>query len=73
MERNTEIHTRLGWGLAELSKSLGVSIAFLRNEQRAGRLPVKRLGRRVIVTTDDLKLYLERASETPTWKPDSKR
>jgi hypothetical protein len=63
MEGNAQIHTKLGWGLAELAESLGVSIAFLRNEQRAGRLPVKRFGRRVIVTSDDLKLYLERASD----------
>lgn len=68
MEQHAKIHNRLGWGLAELSESLGVSIAFLRNEQRAGRLPVKRLGRRVIVTTDDLNAYLERASQSSTLK-----
>ena len=63
MEGNAQIQTKLGWGLAELAESLGVSIAFLRNEQRTGRLPVTRFGRRVIVTSEDLRLYLERASD----------
>jgi len=36
---------RLAWGLSEVSQSTSLSIAFLRAEVRAGRLPVRRFGR----------------------------
>jgi hypothetical protein len=44
---------RLTWGLSEVSKSTGLSVAFLRAEVRAGRLPVRRFGRRVFVRDED--------------------
>ena len=50
------------WGLSEISEFTGLSLAFLRNEVRAGRLPIRKFGRRVLVRTDDLKAYLERGS-----------
>jgi excisionase family DNA binding protein len=53
---------RLSWGLAEISESTGLSVAFLRNEVRAGRLPVRRFGRRVLVRDEDLRVYLDRGS-----------
>jgi excisionase family DNA binding protein len=56
-----ETSKRLTWGLAEIADSTGLSVAFLRNEVRAGRLPVRKFGRRVLVK-DDLKTYLERGS-----------
>jgi len=40
---------RLAWGLSEVSKCTGLSVPFLRAEVRAGRLPVRRFGRRVLV------------------------
>lgn len=49
---------RVAWGLAEIAKSTGLSLAFLRNEVRRKALPVKRFGRRVLVLDDDLKTYL---------------
>jgi excisionase family DNA binding protein len=55
---------RMSWGLAEISESTGLSIAFLRNEVRAGRLPVRRFGRRVLVRDEDLKAYLDRGSDS---------
>lgn len=57
-----EISKRLTWGLAEIADSTGLSVAFLRNEVRAGRLPVRKFGRRVLVKDEDLKTYLERGS-----------
>lgn len=53
---------RLAWGLIEVSECTGLSVAFLRAEVRAGRLPVRRFGRRVLVRDEDLKDYLLRGS-----------
>jgi excisionase family DNA binding protein len=54
---------RMAWGLSEISLSTGLSVAFLRAEVRAGRLPVRRFGRRVLVRDEDLKAYLSRGSD----------
>lgn len=53
---------RLAWGLSEVSNATGLSVPFLRAEVRAGRLPVRRFGRRVLVRDEDLKVYLSRGS-----------
>jgi excisionase family DNA binding protein len=53
---------RLAWGLSEVSECTGLSVAFLRAEVRAGRLPVRRFGRRVLVRDEDLREYLLRGS-----------
>lgn len=57
---------RLAWGLSEVSNATGLSVPFLRAEVRAGRLPVRRFGRRVLVRDEDLKDYLLRGSERET-------
>jgi len=49
---------RRAYGLPELAASLGCSAAFLRLEAARGRLPVTRLGRRVLVLAEDLERYL---------------
>ena len=67
METKTNT-ARAAWSLAEISDLTGLSIGYLRNEQRAGRLPVKKFGRRVLVLDHELQLYLERGSES---QPDS--
>ena len=54
---------RLAWGLHEVSTVTGLSVPFLRAEVRAGRLPVRRFGRRVLVRDEDLKAYLSQGSE----------
>jgi excisionase family DNA binding protein len=54
---------KLAWGLSEVSSATGLSIPFLRAEVRAGRLPVRRFGRRVLVRDEDLKVYLSRGSK----------
>jgi excisionase family DNA binding protein len=53
---------RMAWGLSEISEFTGLSVAFLRSEVRAGRLPVRKFGRRVLVKDEDLRAYLERGS-----------
>lgn len=53
---------RLAWGFKEVSESTGLSVAFLRAEVRAGRLPVRRFGRRVLIRDEDLKTYLSQGS-----------
>jgi len=54
---------RMAWGLSEVAEFTGLSLPFLRNEVRAGRLPVRRFGRRVLVRDDDLRVYLDRGSD----------
>ncbi len=53
---------RVAWSLAEISEQTGLSIGYLRNELRGGRLPVKRFGRRILVLEQDLREYLSRGS-----------
>jgi excisionase family DNA binding protein len=62
IEALTTLH-RLAWGLSQISECTGLSVPFLRAEVRAGRLPVRRFGRRVLVRDEDLKDYLARGSE----------
>lgn len=54
---------RRGFGLPELAQSLGCSAGFLRLEVQRGRLPVTRLGRRVVVLVEDLERYLAAGRE----------
>ena len=65
MEPNTTT-PRIAWSLAEISVLTGLSLGYLRNEQRSGRLPIKKFGRRVVVLDQDLRAYLTRGSEPAT-------
>jgi hypothetical protein len=62
MEQTINQTQRLGWGFSEISEATGLSINFLRNEERRGNLKAKRFGRRLVVLTEDLKAYLENGS-----------
>jgi excisionase family DNA binding protein len=53
---------KLAWSLIEISKQTGLSVSFLRKEIRAGRLPIKRFGRRILVLDADLNAYLSQDS-----------
>lgn len=55
---------RLAWGLIDISKQTGLSVSFLRKEIKAGRLAVRKFGRRVLVRDEDLRLYLDQGSES---------
>jgi hypothetical protein len=58
----TITHNRLAWSLAEVSQATGLSMGFLRNEARSGRLRTRRFGRRLLVLDVDLVSYLETGS-----------
>jgi hypothetical protein len=62
VEGNTTT-SRIAWSLAEISVLTGLSLGYLRNEQRSGRLAIKKFGRRVVVLDEDLRTYLTRGSE----------
>jgi hypothetical protein len=49
---------RLGFSLKRLAESTDVTVAFLRLEIRRGRLKPIRLGRRVIITAEEVHRYL---------------
>ncbi len=53
---------RVAWSLAEISESMNLSIGFLRNEVRRGRLNVKKFGRRTLVLDEELRRYLAEGS-----------
>ncbi len=53
---------RMAWGLGEISEFTGLSVPFLRNEVRAGRLAVRKFGRRILVRDEDLQRYLAEGS-----------
>lgn len=54
---------KLGWTLAELARSLGVSVPFIRLEVKRGRLRAAHLGRRVVVLDTEVRRYLAQASD----------
>ena len=54
----TEIKDKLAYSVEEISEQTTLSKAFLRNEIRAGKLKVKRCGRRVLILKDDFMNYL---------------
>ncbi len=54
----TEIKEKLAYSVEEISKQTTLSKPFLRNEIRAGKLKVKRCGRRVLILKDDFMDYL---------------
>jgi excisionase family DNA binding protein len=60
MDASTRL--KMAWSLGEVASSTGLSVGFLRNEIRAGRLPGRKFGRRVLVRDDDLQSYLEKGS-----------
>lgn len=64
---------RIAWSLTEISILTGLSLGYLRNEQRSGRLPIKKFGRRVVVLDQDLQAYLTRGSEVAERDPNSDR
>lgn len=54
----TETQNRIAFSVEEISEQTTLSKAFLRNEIRAGKLKVKRCGRRVLILKDDFMDYL---------------
>jgi hypothetical protein len=51
-------NNRLAWSVSEVAISTGLSTGFVRKEIRAGKLRVRRKGRRLLVLDRDLRRYL---------------
>jgi len=49
---------RLSWRLNQLAKASGLSVPFLRNEVKAGRLKIRRIGKAIIVLDADARQFL---------------
>ncbi len=54
---------RIAWSVLEISETTGLSVGFLRNEVRSGRLPTRKFGRRVLILDEDLRRYLNEGSQ----------
>lgn len=54
-----ETNNRLAYSVEECAALTSISKAMLRKEIKAGRLKVKRAGRRVLILKDDFLNYLE--------------
>lgn len=64
MYTQTVTPEKRAWRLHELSAAYGLSVAMLRKEIRAGRLPVKRAGKAVLVLDEDFRAYLDRSEDS---------
>ena len=53
-----ESKQKIAYSVEEMSEQTTLSKAFLRNEIRAGKLKVKRCGRRVLILKNDFMDYL---------------
>ena len=56
--QETITNYKFAYSVEEISEQTTLSKAFLRNEIRAGKLKVKRCGRRVLILKDDFMNYL---------------
>jgi hypothetical protein len=52
---------QMAFGLPRLAQVIDVSVPFLRLEVARGRLKVQRLGRRIVVTRENVERYLASA------------
>jgi hypothetical protein len=57
-EINQPQKQRLAMGFSEVAEATGLSVNFLRNEEKRGRLKVRSFGRRRLVLMADLQAYL---------------
>ena len=58
MQNVMESKQKIAYSVEEMSEQTTLSKAFLRNEIRAGKLKVKRCGRRVLILKNDFMDYL---------------
>lgn len=58
LEAITDTNNRLAFSVEECAALSSISKAMLRKEIKAGRLKVKRAGRRVLILKDDFMNYL---------------
>ncbi len=60
LETITETQNRLAYSVEECAALTSISKAMLRKEIKAGRLKVKRAGRRILILKDDFISFFER-------------
>lgn len=58
LAKETVTQNKFAYSVEEISEQTTLSKAFLRNEIRAGKLKVKRCGRRVLILKNDFMDYL---------------
>lgn len=63
MMHTTITENKIAYSVEEMSELTTLSKAYLRNEIRAGRLKVKRCGRRVLILKDDFMNYLNKGED----------
>ena len=61
--QTTITENKMAYSVEEMSELTTLSKAYLRNEIRAGRLKVKRCGRRVLILKDDFMNYLNKGED----------
>ena len=62
-KNQASVTSKIAYSVEEISEQTTLSKAFLRNEIRAGKLKVKRCGRRVLILKDDFMNYLNGESK----------
>jgi len=58
---SSTIVRKCGFSVKEICQHYGLSKGFVMKQIREGKLGARRLGRRLIVLDEDLRMYLERA------------
>ena len=53
---------KMAWSLAEIAEATGLSLNFLRYEERRGNIQSVRFGRRVLILNDEMRRYLTEGS-----------
>jgi len=53
---------KMAWSLAEIAEATGLSLNFLRYEERRGNIKSVRFGRRVLILNDEMRRYLTEGS-----------
>jgi excisionase family DNA binding protein len=53
---------KLAYSIEEIADQTSLSKAYLRGDIRAGRLRVRRFGRRIVILAEDLRAYLAGAN-----------
>jgi hypothetical protein len=69
--RLSNVDEKFSYGVAELKARTDLSPGFLRAEIKAGRLPARRAGRRVLILQRDWNAYVEKF--WPSFAPEATR
>ena len=65
MEKVTSVTGRMAWSVYEVALYTGLSPGFIRKQIKAGKLPARKVGRRILVLDNDLCEYLQQEAYEP--------